>query len=230
VLATGGVAGTFTASGSGLRIDPVTGVINLATTITSGTFTITNTVTTTGACSTTTAVATITINPGVAAPTLTATALPGGGVQLSTNPVAGVQYQFFVNNVAVGPASGSFSVTVPNVPVNGSYTVVLTVPGGCSSAPSTPVLVTATAVASRNGVSLRIYPNPTATGELTLELSGVNANASQLTVLNPLGQVVYTDVVSAGTAALHLPNLAPGLYTFQVNTAEGVLTQRVVRE
>jgi hypothetical protein len=230
VLATGGVAGTFTASGSGLRIDPVTGVINLATTLTSGTFTITNTVTTTGACSSTTAVATITINPGVAAPMLTATALPGGGVQLSTNPVAGVQYQFFVNNVAVGPASGSFSVTVPTVPVNGSYTVVLSVPGGCSSAPSTPVLVTAVAVASRNGVSLRIYPNPTATGELTLELSGVNAKTSQLTVLNALGQVVYTDKVSAGTAALHLPNLAAGLYIFQVKTAEGVLTQRVVRE
>jgi len=230
VLATGGVAGTFTASGTGLRIDPVTGIINLATTITSGTYTITNTVTTAGACSSTTATTTITINPGVATPTLTATALPGGGVQLSTNPVGGVQYQFFVNGQPVGPASANFSVTVPNVPVNGTYTVVLVVPGGCSSAPSTPVVVTATAVARRNGLSLRIYPNPTSTGELTLELNGAKAHASELTVLNSLGQVVYGGIVPAGTAALHLPNLAAGLYTFQVRTTEGILTQRVVCE
>jgi hypothetical protein len=161
---------------------------------------------------------------------LTVQALPGGGVQLSTNPVSGVQYQFFVNGVAVGPAGSSFTTTVPNVPVNGSYTVVLVVPNGCSSAPSTPVLVTATAVASLNGVSLRVYPNPTADGQLFMELSGVKASASQLTVLNSLGQVVHTGTVAPGTAALSLGNLAAGVYTLRVQTSQGVLTQRVVRQ
>ncbi|MBO2008843.1 T9SS type A sorting domain-containing protein [Hymenobacter negativus] len=230
VLATGAVAGTFTTSGSGLRIDPVTGVINLAATTGTGTYTITNTVTTSNVCSGATSTATITIAPGVATPTLTAQPQPGGGVQLSTNPVGGVQYQFFVNGVAVGPPSASFSVLVPNVPTNASYTVVLVVPGGCSSAPSSPVLVTATATASLNGVSLRVYPNPTTDGLLTLELNGPRAKASQLTVLNALGQLVHTGPVPAGTVTLHLSRLAAGVYTIRVQTAEGVLTQRIVRE
>jgi hypothetical protein len=230
VLATGAVAGTFTASGTGLRIDPVTGVINLATTTTSGTFTITNTVTTSNVCSGTSSTATITITAGIATPTLTAQPQPGGGVQLSTTPVGGVQYQFFVNGVAVGPPSASFSVLVPNVPVNGSYTVVLSVPGGCSSAPSAPVVVTATATASLNGVSLRLYPNPTSNGVVTLELNGPRASASQFTVLNALGQVVRTGKAPAGASALNLSQLSAGVYTVRVQTAEGVLTQRVVRE
>jgi hypothetical protein len=163
-------------------------------------------------------------------PTLSAVALPSGGVQLSTNPVGGVLYQFFVGGVAVGPPSASFSVTVPNVPVNGTYTVTLVVPNGCTSAPSTPVLVTATAVASLNGVRLRVYPNPTTDGVLTLDLSGVNAKTAQLTVLNALGQVVHTGTVAAGTASLKLTQRAAGVYTFRVQTAEGVLTQRVVRQ
>ncbi|MBO2008761.1 beta strand repeat-containing protein [Hymenobacter negativus] len=230
VLAAGATSGTFSTTGSGLRIDPLTGVISLATQITSGTFTITNAVTTTGVCNGTGSTATITINPAVGTPTLTAQALPGGGVQLSTNPVGGVQYQFFVNGVAVGSASTNFSVMVPNVPASASYTVVLVVPNGCSSAPSTAVVVTATAVASLNGVSLRVYPNPTADGMLTLELTGAKAKASQLTVLNSLGQVVHTGLVPAGTASLALRTLASGVYTFRVQTSEGVLTQRVVRE
>jgi hypothetical protein len=230
VLAPGATAGTFSTTGAGLRIDPVTGIISLATQVTSGTFTITNAVTTTGVCNGTGSTATITINPAIATPTITVLTLPGGGVQLSTNPVGGVLYQFFVNGVAVGPPSASFSVTLPNVPVNGTYTVVLVVPGGCSSAPSTPAVVTATAVASLNGVSLRVYPNPTADGQLSVELSGVNAKASRLTVLNALGQVVHTGTVSAGTAALKLAQLASGVYTFRVQTEQGVLTQRVVRE
>jgi hypothetical protein len=230
VLAPGATAGTFTASGTGLRIDPVTGVINLAATTGTGTYTITNTVTTSNVCSGASSTATITIAPGIAAPTLTAVPQPGGGVQLSTNPVGGVQYQFFVNGVAVGPAGPGFSVLVPNVPATGSYTVVLSVPGGCSSAPSTAVVVTAAATASLNGVSLRVYPNPTASGEVTVELNGPRAQPAQLTVLNALGQVVHAGTAPVGASALHLGPLASGIYTIRLQTADGVLTQRVVRE
>jgi hypothetical protein len=230
ILPAGGVVGTFTTTGTGLRLDPVTGVINLTTQIATGTYTITNTVAAAGVCNGTTSTATITISPGIPRPTLSAQALPGGGVQLSTNPLGPVLYQFFVNGVAVGPPSSSFATTVANAPRNGSYTVVLSVAGGCSSPPSTPALVTGTAVANLPGVSLRVYPNPTADGQLTLELSGSKAKSSQLTVLNALGQVVHTGTVAVGTAALDLRSLAAGVYVFRVLTTEGVLTQRVVRQ
>jgi hypothetical protein len=230
ILPTGAVAGTFSTTGTGLRLDPVTGAINLTTQISTGTYTVTNTVAATSVCPAITSTTTITISAGIPRPTLSAFALPGGGVQLTTNPVGGVQYQFFVNGVAVGPPSSSFTATVPNVPVNGSYTVVLSVPGGCSSAPSTAVLVTGAAVANLDGVSLRVFPNPTADGQLNVELSGINAKASQLTVLNALGQVVHTGLMPAGTATLDLSRLAAGVYTFRVQTAQGVLTQRLVRQ
>jgi hypothetical protein len=230
VLAAGALAGTFSTNGSGLRIDPVTGVVSLATQISSGTYTITNTVAAPGVCNGTTSTATLTISPGIPRPTLAAAALAGGGVQLSTNPVGGVLYQFFVGGVAVGPPSAAFSVTVPNVPVNGSYTVVLSVAGGCSSPPSASVLVTGTAVASRHGVSLRVYPNPTADGQLTVALTGLAAKAAPLTVLNALGQVVHAGTAAAGEGALDLSKLAAGVYSVRVQTAEGVLTQRLVRQ
>jgi hypothetical protein len=230
VLATGAGAGTFSTTGGGLRLDPMTGVINLITQTVTGTYTVTNTVPATAFCSAVTATATITISAGLSTPTLLAVALSGGGVQLSTTPVSTVLYQFFVNGVAVGPPSTAFSVTVSNAPANGNYTVVLSVPGGCASAPSTPVLVTANATATLNGVGLRVYPNPSATGLLTVELNGAKAQTSQLTVLNSIGQIVHTGKAVAGPVALNLAHLATGVYTLRVQTSEGVLTQRIVRD
>jgi hypothetical protein len=79
-------------------------------------------------------------------------------------------------------------------------------------------------------VSLLVYPNPTTNGQLTVELQGLTAKASPLTVFNSLGQLVYRGTAAAGTASLDLGKLAAGVYTVRVQTADGVLTQRVVRE
>lgn len=115
---------------------------------------------------------------------------------------------------------------------NGSYTVVVTSTAGCASAPSNAVSVTVTSTqtAALAGVSLLVYPNPTPNGSLTLKLRGPRATASQLMVLNSLGQMVHTRTIAAGSASLNLANLVAGVYTFRVKTTRGVLTQRVVRE
>ncbi|MBF9221068.1 beta strand repeat-containing protein [Hymenobacter ruricola] len=227
VLAPGAVAGTFSTSGGGLRLDPVTGAIDLARSTSDGTYTIVNTVTTPGACGTVTSSSTITIQFGVVTPTLTATALAGGGVQLTASPLAGATYQFFLGTTSLGAPGSSNTLTLPNG-LSGSYTVVVTASTGCS-ATSVPSVVTATATATRNGVSLRVYPNPSADGQLTVELSGLAAKTAPLTVLNALGQVVHTGT-AAGTVPLDLSKLAAGVYTVRVLTADGVLTQRVVRD
>ena len=232
VIAAGAVVGTFTASGFGLRLDPVTGVVNLATSTGTGTYTITNTVVTAGVCSGTTATATITINSGVATPTLAATPQAGGAVLLSTTAIAGVTFQFFRNGVAVGPPGGSSTLLLTTGTQNGAYTVVLATPQGCASAPSAPVTVTVTGTqtATLNGVSLLLYPNPTPDGRLTLELRGARAAAAPLRVLNALGQVVRTTTLAVGTSTLDLSALVAGVYTVRVQTPQGVLTQRVMRE
>lgn len=231
VLAAGAVAGTFSTTGVGLSINPVTGVINLATTTSDGTYTILNTVATAGVCNGTSSSTTFTINFGVVTPTLTSTP-QAGGVLLSTPTLVGVTYQFFRNGVAVAAAGSSNTLMLLPGAQNGSYTVVVTSTAGCASAPSNAVAVTVTSTqtAALTGVSLLVYPNPTPNGSLTLELRGPRATASQLVVLNALGQVVHTSTIAAGTASLNLAHLAAGVYTFRVQTTEGVLTQRVVRE
>ena len=232
VLAPGATAGTFTASGIGLRIDAATGVINLATTNIDGTFTITNTIAGTGACSSFATTTTFTVLPGVATPSLTATPQANGTVLLSTGTVAGATYQFFRNAVAVGPASGSNTLLLAGgSSQNGNYTVVVISGGGCRSADSAPVAVVVTAAtASANGLTLRVYPNPTPTGTVTLELTGARNSASAVTVLNALGQVVHTGTLAASAEQLTLRGLAAGVYTVRVQTSAGVLTQRLVRE
>jgi parallel beta-helix repeat protein len=173
----------------------------------------------------------IQVNVTTVPATLTATMPSTGGTLLTATPVAGATYQFLLNGQPVGTASTTNTLLVTSPAQYGSYTVVVT-SGGCTSAPSAPVAVTntATRTASLNGVSLLVYPNPTLDGRLTLELTGPQAKASQLEVLNALGQAVHRRTLAPGTAPLSLAGLAPGVYTLRVHTEQGVLTQRVVRE
>jgi hypothetical protein len=163
--------------------------------------------------------------------TLTAASQPNGAILLTAGTVAGATYQFFRNNVAVAAASPTNTLLLQNATLNGSYTVTIS-SGGCTSAPSAAVAVTITGTrtATLNGVSLLVYPNPTPDGRLTLELTGPQAKAAQLEVLNSLGQSVQRRALLPGTAQLILADLAAGVYTLRVQTEQGILTQRVVRE
>jgi len=163
--------------------------------------------------------------------TLTASTPATGGTLLTATPVAGATYEFFRNGTSVAAASTTNTLLITNPALNGSYTVVVT-SGGCASAPSAAVAVTftGTRTATLNGVSLLVYPNPTPDGHLTLELTGLQAKASQLEVLNSLGQTVQRRPLTPGTATLSLAPLAAGVYTLRVHTEQGILTQRVVRE
>ena len=80
--------------------------------------------------------------------------------------------------------------------------------------------------------ALLVFPNPSATGQLTLRLSGPGlAGAGQASLLNALGQVVLIKALN-GTAeqVLSTRNLAAGLYTLRVAVAGQILTRKVVLE
>ncbi|RZK63105.1 MAG: T9SS type A sorting domain-containing protein [Hymenobacter sp.] len=83
------------------------------------------------------------------------------------------------------------------------------------------------------GASLRVYPNPTPTGQLLLELSGF-CTATQLAVLDGLGRVVATKTLPATTGvvthSLDLPRVATGVYLLRLTKADGAETRRLVRE
>ncbi|GAB3636851.1 hypothetical protein GCM10027422_24410 [Hymenobacter arcticus] len=80
--------------------------------------------------------------------------------------------------------------------------------GGGALATATPALAQ----------SLTVFPNPSATGQVSLAIGGANAPAGlAVTVLNPLGQVVYTGTArDNATTPLDLGPLATGLYRVQV--------------
>jgi hypothetical protein len=175
----------------------------------------------------------VTVTPAPATPTLTATTQASGTVLLTaTSTATGATYQFYANGVPVGTASTTNTLTLQSGAANGSYTVAIT-SGGCASAQSAAVAVTVTGTrptATLNGVSLLVYPNPTPDGRLTLELTGPQAKASALTVVNALGQVMLARPIAPGTAVLNLGSLAAGVYNLRVQTPNGVLMQRIVRE
>ena len=162
-------------------------------------------------------------------PTLTASGLPATGITLTSSAPTG--NQFYLNG---NPIAGATNQTylVNSGTGNGTYTVVAATPGGCASAASLPMSVTVTAATTAVAQpSLRLYPNPTRDGELTLELSGYGPNV-ELMVLNALGQRVY-GASASGTAAqaLHLRGLPTGVYLLQVRTADGRCeTHRFARE
>ncbi|GAB2956695.1 hypothetical protein GCM10027048_23570 [Hymenobacter coalescens] len=223
-LATGATAGTFSST-PGLTINATTGVITLATSA-AGTYTVTNTLAAGGGCAAVTSTAVIVVQPTPAphtftvqynGPTTTLTSSSSTGNQwlLNNQPILGATAQTYVINSAAQ---------------YGSYTLVATNSAGCMSAPSAPLVVTATAKPLA-GSALNVYPNPTPDGQLRLELTGY-AKPAQLTVLNALGQVVRQQAVPAGQSkvAVDLTAQPAGVYLLRVSTDGGIDTRRIVRQ
>ncbi|GAC1587628.1 MAG: hypothetical protein NVS3B25_03710 [Hymenobacter sp.] len=228
-LATGATAGTFSALPAGLVLNASTGAIDLATSQ-AGTYTITNTLAAAGGCTASSATASVTLNAAPARPVLTA-AYNGSVTTLSSSSATG--NQFYFNGTAIAGATAQTYV-VNGAPAQlGSYTVVVTNAGGCASLASAPLVVTA-ALRPLAGTALNVYPTPTPDGRLTLELSGYR-KATELTVLNALGQVVrrmQVPVAADGNLALplDLSALPQGVYTLRLLTEGGTATRRIVRE
>ena len=220
-------AGTFSST-TGLVVNATTGVINLATS-TAGTYTVTNTVAASGGCAQVTATTSVTVNARPATPTLTAQ-YNGPTTTLTSSAATGNQY--YLNNVLIVGATAQTYVV--NTPAQyGSYSVVVTnAVTGCSSLPSTVLIVT-TAAKPLAGSSLSVFPNPTRDGQLSVELSGYR-KAVELTVYNTLGQPVFSATVPAPTGktvqAVNLSALPAGIYILRAKTDGGLDTRRIVKE
>ncbi len=226
-LGTGASAGTFSST-TGLTINATSGVVTLSSS-TAGTYTVTNTVAAAGGCAATSATSTFTVNPRPATPTLSA-AYNGATTTLTSSAATG--NQFYFNNVLIAGATGQTYVVNGTPASLGSYTVTTTNANGCTSLPSTALVVTSS-LKPLAGSSLNVYPNPTHDGNLTVELKGYH-QAVELTVLNALGQVVSTALVPAAagntTQVLNLSQLPSGIYIMRAKTEGGVDARRIVKD
>ncbi|MFN8713419.1 MAG: T9SS type A sorting domain-containing protein [Bacteroidota bacterium] len=73
-----------------------------------------------------------------------------------------------------------------------------------------------------------VYPNPSAGGLFTVDFSNTAAGNVQWSVMNVAGQIVKMGQQNNPTLMpLDLSALAPGVYFLQVNTQQGVTTQRI---
>lgn len=228
-LGTVATAGTFSST-PGLSINATTGAVNPATS-TAGTYVVTNTVAASGGCAAATSTATVTINALPTTPTYTYT-YPTPSTVLFNSSVApaGTTYQWYLNGVAIAGAT-SPTYTANGATAPGTYTVRFnSTATGCQSAASTPLTVTAT-LPTLAGSSLQLFPNPTTTGLLTLQLNGYT-KAVQLTVLDALGRVVLKQKVAAGQVQtqLDLSGTATGVYLLRATTEGGTEVRRIVRE
>ena len=189
-------------------------------------------VTNASGCSATSSAVAVTVNALPATPTLAVTGTPATGLTLTaSSTTTGVTYQFYRNGVLIAGTTGN-TLLVNSGTNNGTYTVVAVSTQGCSSTASAPQTVTVTATTGAAvAASVRLYPNPTPDGRVSVELKGYPAAAS-LTVLNALGQVVRTMPAASpnGTTLLDLHELADGVYLLQVQAAgTAPQTLRVVK-
>ena len=129
------------------------------------------------------------------------------------------------NNQAVG------TVTVPGLTAGTTYYIAVS--GYGSASPTGPFGITATSVTitgtrAAGAAALAVFPNPSATGQLTLRLAQPAAGSAAL--LNGLGQVVRQQSLTATAAEQTLPTtgLAAGLYTLRVQLGSEVITRKVV--
>jgi|GEM_PF-1468530 len=204
VLSSGASAGTFSASPSGLSLNPVTGTINLAAS-TAGSYTVTNTVAAAGGCSGD--VKTFNVDV-VAVPTVTIDPIPSaicqdaGVVTLSATPAGGT----FSGNAGV--SGNSFD---PSALSAGNYTITYSVTqSGCTASDSKSVTINtplnATFSYANNSYCLD-DPNPqvvlgtgASAGAFTASPSGLSINASTGAInlsASTAGNYTVTNTVAA---------------------------------
>ncbi len=143
----------------------------------------------------------------------------GGGFAAKVDYATGTQ----TYGVALGDVNGDGRLDIVTANYGTSTASVLLGQGATSPLASLPPLP---------GSSLAVYPNPTPTGRLTVELSGYPQPA-ELTIVNALGQVIFTTNTpgSLGKSALaiDLSQLAPGIYTLSVKTMGYLDTRRILK-
>jgi len=100
---------------------------------------------------------------------------------------------------------------------NGTYYVVVTDSNGCQSLPSPDFIFVLNGIATINGVSLLVAPNP-ANSSLIIEAAGVQSNLMQVEMIDMLGKViVQLQVPSNEKYRMDVSSYPEGIYFIKVS-------------
>ena len=106
---------------------------------------------------------------------------------------------------------------------SGKYQVQIMDTNGCVSSLSSII----TGISNEVHVhSIHIYPNPT-TGILTIEIPGIKE--AQISIVNVTGQVQFQSVINEKTE-LNLHTLSKGIYLLRIQSKDGVLMDRIIKQ
>ncbi len=109
----------------------------------------------------------------------------------------------------------------------GSYTVAVTDPLGCTSALSAPYVVVHTGI-DENAVAIaRLVPNPSSG---TVRIEALGNGPAQITLLDAQGRTVHRQHLPTGGGLMDVAHLRTGLYFVRIETAQATETLRLVKE
>lgn len=181
-----------------------------------GTYTVNDTITNAAGCD-----SLLTIELTIQAPVDNSTT--SSGLTITAN-ATGVTYQWIDcgnNNAPInGETNASFTATA-----NGDYAVIVT-DGNCSD---TSDCVSIETVGLENlsdlANAISMYPNP-ATNVLTIQANDLQINT--ITVVSITGQTVKS--VNTATTTINVSDLVPGVYILQMQTDQGLVGKRFIKE
>ena len=131
-------------------------------------------------------------------------------------------------------ASGAANTSVGNVNLSGLvanqryYVAISGYSSGEAGGPFTIGLGALSSHSAASAAALAVYPNPSATGQLAVKLTGYSGTAT-VELVNSLGQVVRQQVLPLGTEQQVVTRgLATGVYSLRIHAGHEVLTRKVV--
>ncbi|MDB5234727.1 MAG: Muc19 precursor [Hymenobacter sp.] len=173
-----------------------------------------------------------TFTPSTGSVTLTLTGTAAGAVRVFSSPScsAGPFNQVFCAGSGANNTAFAAPLVVTGLTAGTRYYLAVSGFSG-SDTQGAFTISTSTLLGTRNAndAALAVFPNPSATGQLTLRLATGFAATGTVELLNALGQTVKRQSLTAASEQQVLTRgLAAGLYTLRVQAGTEVLTRKVV--
>jgi PKD repeat protein len=152
------------------------------------------------------------------------------GVEYATPATSGNTYQWAVTGGTVASGAGTHLVTVDWGTFGTGYVhVTETTVDGCDVT-SNDFVVTIedyTGIGENQSSAMKIYPNPVK-DELVVEITPKEIKASELTILNQVGQQVSNQKINDGetTIRLNAASLSAGVYSVRILTTDGTSVEK----
>jgi len=139
----------------------------------------------------------------------------------STGTIATYDWDFGDGGSATG---GTTTTTDHTYLTNGTYNVCLTVTtaDGCVDTHCEDVVIQGLGINGQNAISFQMYPNPS-NGMVNI----TTGNSTQITIVNLIGSVVYSDVIN-GTKAIDLNSLSKGSYFVRISQDGNTTTEKLI--